>query len=702
MRKLLFFYLLSIQFSVFSQENCNAFLKASFSEGSLPSSFDVLVKGNVDYLISNASSLGISVNYYAGDVASVRTSVNSLAILLASKYVSFVEYNYTKTETFSDTMLVKNRIKDVKTGASPLAQAYNGTGVVVGIMDSGIDFNHPDFKLSNGDTRIQFIWDQNQTSGSTVPAPYNYGIEWTAAQINASLCTHSDMASYGHGTHVSGIAAGNGLATGTHEGIASQADLVVVSMKFNSINNIYSDAVNYIFSKATALGKPCVINASVGNYYGSHDGTDLQTQLINNMLNANSGRVLVAAAGNAGNLKMHTKTTINTTDTTFTWLRKNGSPIYHFVYADTAQFKNIKMSIAANRPNFEDLGRIPLQTYTYGISGIKTDTLKNNGNRIGIIKTTSSINSFGVYERFFQIIPDSNNYYWRVEATGNGLYDSWNFDFVSTNLPSVSQYSNIVNYIMPDTISTIVSGFQCSDEVITVGNYINKNTWYDVNNTLQNSGEVQGKIKETSSGGPTRDNRVKPEVVATGANVFAAMALGMQANLVANAPSAVAPGSMHVQGGGTSASSPVVAGLAALYLEAYPNATNQQVRDAIKNCTYSDGFTGSLPNNVYGYGKLDGKAAMLCAIFTGINTVKIENGIKAYPNPFQDKIQFTLPDNFKGTVNVYDVSGKQILTEQVNNETYTLNKSQLTNYSGLLMIHFIDETSVYSVKVIAQ
>ncbi|MBL7917694.1 MAG: S8 family serine peptidase, partial [Bacteroidia bacterium] len=544
MRKLLFFLFIGLQFLFFSQQNCSAYLKASVNSGNLPSTFDVFVKGNIDYLISNASLLGIKVNYYAGDIASVRTNVNSLANLLLSKHVSFVEYNYKKVESFNDTMLVKNRIKAVKQGAAPLAQAYDGTGVIMGIMDTGIDFNHPDFKLSNGNTRVQFIWDQNQTSGSTVPAPYNYGIEWTAAQINASLCTHSDLSGYGHGTHVSGTAAGNGLATGTHEGIASQADLVVVAMNFNSPNNIFADAVNYIFSKATALSKPCVINASVGNYYGSHDGTDLETQLINNMLNASNGRVLVAAAGNAGNYKYHAKTNINTTDTNFTWLKTNATTIYHLVYADTAQFKNIKMSIAANSPNFQNLGRTPIQSFTYGLSGQKIDTLKNNGNRIGIIKTSSSINSFGVYERFFQIIPDSNNYYWRVEATGNGLYDAWNFDFVSTNLPSVSQYSNIVNYIMPDTISTIVSGFQCSDEVITVGNYINKNTWYDVTNTLQNSGEVQGKIKETSSGGPTRDNRIKPEVVATGANVFAAMALGMQANLVANAPSAVAPGSM--------------------------------------------------------------------------------------------------------------------------------------------------------------
>lgn len=116
---------------------------------------------------------------------------------------------------------------------------------------------------------------------------------------------------------------------------------------------------------------------------------------------------------------------------------------------------------------------------------------------------------------------------------------------------------------------------------------------------------------------------IKPDVVATGANVFSAMPISLQTFMLTNAPSAVAQGSMHIQGGGTSASAPVVAGLAALYLQKFPNATNQQVKQAIMNCTYSDGFTGIVPNNVYGYGKLDGMAAMLCTIFTGVERLNL-------------------------------------------------------------------------------
>jgi subtilisin family serine protease len=228
---------------------------------------------------------------------------------------------------------------------APLTQAYDGTGIIMGIMDSGIDFNHGDFKDASGNTRIKFIWDQNQSTGSTIPQPFNYGIEWTAAQINASVCTHNDLANYGHGTHVTGTAAGNGLANGKHEGIASKADIIVVAINFNSNNSIFSDAIQYIFNKATAAGKPCVINASVGDYYGSHDATDLQSQLINNLLLAQNGRVLVAAAGNAGNIKYHVKTNLTTPDTLFTWFTNNTSDLYYYTYADTNDIKNVPVLV---------------------------------------------------------------------------------------------------------------------------------------------------------------------------------------------------------------------------------------------------------------------------------------------------------------------------------------------------------------------
>jgi hypothetical protein len=330
-----------------------------------------------------------------------------------------------------------------------------------------------------------------------------------------------------------------------------------------------------------------------------------------------------------------------------------------------------------------------------------TDTLKHNGNRIGIVRSYASINSFGVYERLYHIIADTLNYRWRIETKGVGVHDAWNFDFVSTSLPSSSVYPFMAKYIKPDTISSIVSSFQCSNKVITVGNYINLNRYYDVNNTLQITPEIPGKIKETSSNGPTRVNIMKPDVVATGANIFSAMALGMQANLVANLPSAVSQGSMHVQGGGTSASAPVVAGLAALYFQAFPNANYQQVKQAIVNCAFSDAFTGTLPNIVYGYGKLDGMGAMTCSIFTGLNHWQHYEKLKAYPNPFKHQMAIELPES-NCNIKVYDAKGLMLYETESHKKIFNLTDQMIQGYKGLLLLNIQSSSKHYTLKLISQ
>ncbi len=706
--KLIYILFLSCFITTFLSQtsSCNNLLKIKLDDKTnFNQNLTLLVKGNSTKLLSFQQKYNYKLNYFVGNIASITCNLNTVATLIETKiitYAEFVEHNY---KTMNDTMLIKNRIKPVKIGASPLPQAYDGTGVVVGIIDTGIDFNHPDFKESNGNTRIKFLWDQVPTSGSSVPTPYNYGIEWTAAQINASVCTHNDLPQYGHGTHVSGIAAGNGLANGTHEGCAPKADLVVVALNFNLSGPTIADAVNYIYSKATLLGKPCVINASVGDYYGSHDGTDLEAKLIENMVQNVPGRVMVAAAGNAGAVKFHVKTQPTLNDTSFTWIKNSNSNLYYWCYADTNQIKNVQMSIGANRINFFNLGNIGFKPYNYGLNNLQTDTLKFNGNRIGIVKTSASINTYGVYELFVNIKADTLGLNWRVESKGIGLHHAWNFDFVSTGLPTPMQYPKITNYVTPDTMYSIVSSFQCLNDVITVANYVNLNTYYDVNNTLQTTTEIAGGISATSSSGPTRTGNIKPDISATGANVFSAIALGMQTNLITNAPQVVAQGSFHVQGGGTSAASPVVAGLAALYLQKNPTATSLDVKNAIINCAYNDAFTtATLPNYRWGYGKLDGKAAMLCnTIVTSVNEVKLSDVVNYYPNPFKNKVLINFEnDNFK-TVSVYSVDGKLLFTDSFNSYKYELNAGKFSiNVSGLLFVKVQSATATNVFKLIKE
>ena len=703
MRYISLFLLLITTSFLFSQNNA---IKTRLSSGD-NNSHTILVQGDISKLIASQKDNNYKFNYASGNIASISCDLNTLSQLIEKKIISYAEFIEPRKTLTNDTMIVKNRIKAVKLGTAPLPMAYDGTGIVVGIIDSGTDFAHPDFKDAFGNSRIKFLWDQVPLAGSTVPQPYNYGIEWTDTQINANQCTHNDLPHFGHGTHVSGIATGNGLANGTHHGVASKADIVVVALDFNKTGPTIADAVQYIFSKATLLGKPCVINASVGDYYGSHDGTDLEAKLIETMVQNVPGRVMVAAAGNAGNIKHHVKTQPLLNDTSFTWIKKNNSTLEYWCYADTNNIKNVQISVGANRNNNFNLGRIGFKNYNYGLTSIKSDTLRYNGNQIGIIKTSASINPYGVYELYIKILADTLNLKWRIESKGVGMHDAWNFDFISSGLPSSFSYPWITKYVMPDFNSTIVSSFQCLNDVITVANYVNINNYYDVTGNLQswaalNPGENVNNLAASSSWGPTRDNKQKPDIAATGAGVFSAIALGMQANLIANAPQVIAQGSMHIQGGGTSAASPVVAGLAALYLQKNPTSTSMQVKNAITNCAYFDSYTGTnLPNYRWGYGKLDGFAAMTC-IVTDVKQNNLNtNTISYFPNPFKDSVRFNFNKTLTGKIYIYSVDGKLIYEDILNGGSYELTSEKLNEKTnGLLFVKIVTETETNSFKLI--
>ncbi|MGZ3883049.1 MAG: S8 family peptidase [Bacteroidia bacterium] len=699
MRIFTFLFLTMLFCNIRAQQELNNALKSRMYNNQLNGRFDVLVQGNISKLISQQSALGITVKYFAEDLACVNLNVASISQLIQQKLVKYVEYIEPRKRTLNDTMIVRNRIKPVKLGQSPLTMGYDGTGVIMGMIDSGCDFNHPDFKDASGNTRIMYLWDQGVATPTVSPLPFGYGQEWTAAQINAGVCTHNDLASYGHGTHVTGIAAGNGLANGTHSGVASKADIIVVAVDFYSSGPTISDGVQYIVNKATAAGKPFVINASVGDYYGSHDGTNLEAKMIDALIAGIPGRAMIGAAGNAGNVKFHTKNMVTTTDTNFTWLSDPGSVIEYWLYADTLNIKNVKYSVGCNRPGLLDLGTIGFKNYNYGISAVKTDTLKYGGNRIARVQSSASINAYGVYELYVKILADSLNYLWRIESTGSGQFDAWNFDFVSSGLPTPAQYPKITKYTAPDTVSSMVSSFQCSDQIIAVANYVNLNRYYDVNNTIQTTTEITGNLADNSSAGPTRDNRIKPDVAATGADIFSCAVLSMLPNLIATAPQVVATGSMHVQGGGTSAASPVVAGLAALYMQAHPNSTNLQVKQAIKNCTYSDAFTGTLPNNKFGFGKLDGFATFTCALVTGIDEATAYNDAKLFPNPASEFSSLQFNETISGTLEVYNAIGKLVLFDKISSDNYRIRKADLKG-EGIFFVTVKTANRNYNFKLI--
>ena len=328
------------------------------------------------------------------------------------------------------------------------------------------------------------------------------------------------------------------------------------------------------------MGEPAVINLSLGTYFGSHDGKDIQAQAIDNLITSSTGHVVVCAAGNAGAAPIHLGYNLNQ-DTNFTWMQLNSTEIYLQAWCDSADFANVHLGIGVDRVNhtYTPITSLPFSTISTMQDTIIYDTIYSGGSRLAVV--LSLIQNWGDRYSFeYAIYPDSvtningadtSRYFWKLNTTGAGRIDAWSFDMVFDNLPDTNNHSSIAYYKKPDTEQTIVSSFTCSDKVITVGSYTNRNSYTNANyTTTMDTTLIPGNLSIFSSHGPTRDGRIKPDIMATGEWV---LSCGTQSelNILASVePAKVAAGKKHKRSSGTSMASPVVAGIAALYLQKNP------------------------------------------------------------------------------------------------------------------------------------
>ena len=194
-----------------------------------------------------------------------------------------------------------------------------GTGVLVAIIDSGIDYANLDFRNADGTTRIYALWDQ--TIPGNPPEGYVQGTEYTQEKINEALQQENRTERMkivpsedrsGHGTAVAGIAAGNGRGSkgARYQGVASESGILVVKLGtpreegFPRTTELMQ-AIDYVVKKAQRAGRPVAINISFGNTYGSHTGTSLLERFIADIANLWKSEICIGM-GNEGASAGHT------------------------------------------------------------------------------------------------------------------------------------------------------------------------------------------------------------------------------------------------------------------------------------------------------------------------------------------------------------------------------------------------------------
>lgn len=247
-----------------------------------------------------------------GGYAVAEVTENQLRALAAEPRVEFIEKPKALSFAVYDGKLV-SCIPPVQRQPFSLT----GQGILVGIIDSGIDISHPDFRNEDGSTRIAGLWDQTLTpAAGTDQAPpegYQTGVYFSREDLDAILSSGEKTPTVdtsGHGTHVAGIAAGNGRASqGENRGVAYEADLLVVKLGSRRKEGFPQTAelmqgVDFCVRFSLQNNQPLALNLSYGNSYGSHTGTSLIETYLDEA--ASIGRTTICVgSGNEGSQRRH-------------------------------------------------------------------------------------------------------------------------------------------------------------------------------------------------------------------------------------------------------------------------------------------------------------------------------------------------------------------------------------------------------------
>ena len=611
MNKLVIICIVFISCNIFSQSEHPAFKKYLLESPNVNTTF--CIKDDIgisDFLKSE----GVKIKYRTEKWIFISVTAQWISENQKNGKIKQFYFDNSPPVILTDTTRLFRYVDPVHSGSNGLDHSYTGKDVVMGYIDQAVDFRHPDFKDASGKSRIMRIWDQTVNPAGNIFAHYGYGRLWDNNSIDNSTCTQ--LSPHDHGTNSVGIGSGNGLANGKNKGMAPDSKIVMVSTNINAANWVLTlvDACDYIFKYADSLGLPAVINISMGtSYWGSHDGNDPGTKLMEQLLEEKPGRIIVASAGNSGSQgKYHLRGNV-TKDTTFVWFENdhivnnvNSNTIMFDLWADTSD-SHFDFAFGADKPapSYGFRGRTNFKNTHFKLNTIQKDTIWNGNNRIATIQMWCELID-SAYNMQVYIKVDSSNYKFRFMTKGNGKYDLWSGVFAGGNtivnsIPSSLIVPEIINYQMPDSIQTMVSSFQCSEKIITVGNIRNRYQYINNNGVLSNmSPNSPGNISPNSSAGPTRLGLVKPDITAEGDGTLTAWTM---AHLTSAYNDLMALGGWHARVGGTSASAPVVAGIAALYLQKCPTASYADFkRDLIATATQNK-FTGTVPNYKYGYGQ---------------------------------------------------------------------------------------------------
>ena len=572
----------------------------------------VWVRVDDEATLERLKAEGFTVNSRFGNVATISVPTGQYRTLRdipgvkATRRAQRVELNNDKALLLSHGLL-----EGLPVTSDTLP--YTGRGVVVGVIDTGFDFNHINFKDSDGHSRVAAVYLPADSTGSapvvngdSLPGSAYYGDDI------AALTTDNDQMS--HATHTTGTAAGSYAAQG-YRGVAPGATLVLCGMTEEELTDAnIANSVNFIFDYAERNNMPAVINMSLGSSDGAHDGSSWLSQAFDKA--SGPGRICVVSAGNQGEVPCHWEHKFEDEGDTVRTFLSNWRPSnprysgYASSWSTTDAPHRLTLAIVDLEADTV-CHSVALDTLAVDDDGMATIDASNDSIWAryfdGFLQYQSQIADNGRFNAIVavDVTPAEYNRY----ALGM-LYSAPKGEMVHAWTSSIYFWSRSKSGWTTGTANMSISDMATGENAISVGAYCSRKTTPKYNGSeFRYSRSAPYAIAYFSSYGPDARGIQRPDVTAPGfAVVSSANRYDSTSNIIAHlAFRAEVDGELYPYGSeyGTSMSTPVVTGAIAVWLQADPTLDAARVRNVLKATSYRDEYVTEAQAQRWGAGKLD-------------------------------------------------------------------------------------------------
>ena len=613
-------------------------------------SVDAIVRvTNAEAVAQYVQEAGYEAEVITPEIITVNIPAKFIPTLTERSDVRFV--NATRRfHPLMDEARKETGAEQVQTGEG-LETPFKGKGVVVGIIDQGFEYDHPAF-------------------GNRV---VRYGASTTSGTLTSKRPSTDKLDEDGHATHVTNIAAGSQVKTNPYYGMAPEADLILISSTFQ--DNAVLKQAKAIKTYAEANDQPWVINMSFGGYIGPHDGSTDYDQGMSAL--CGEGGLMVAALGNEGGTKMHARRVIESADEPvyLKWKPLSGNDdkfIYSTLVSETTDGKehlDIKFIIYSGGTRYEPTTAQMNNAYCYVYKGIDANSQRQYFTVQGSLKQLLS--NLGISST------SSASFFFEVAGEEGTAFHAWTtpYQYPAEFASSATPYSAKSG----DDQYTVGEGAASIGKCVAVGSYNARSQFTNMNGSTLGCGNGStGAMSNFTSSGPFLGDFVKPAVCAPGGGILSAFS--KNATYASDysyyrVASVSSNGKSFYYGmmSGTSMASPAVTGILALWLEANPKLTYEDVMKILQKTSRRDKNTGDADDTGWnlksGYGKIDAyeglKMALEMANQSGINqTMGTEHPVSFMKSADNWKVLFNNDESF-ADVQVASLNGQVVYSRHI-------------------------------------